>query len=508
MWSFVILTFVLINVLFITFGLIKREEIIANWRKYRENPIYLFSAYLYKPSDDKRSRLQFTVDNFWDVINSMIVNVFKIVLEPIFKVFFMFSSALTTTLNGILGIRGLLQTFWEKFNSIIDVFMRRFGATFHRLRMTYGKLMTAMQRITGISIAGIFQSMSAIYATMSMIDLIIRVIVVILLILVAIVIFLFLFMWPVIPLIVVVIGILVAAGFGGAVGGMASTFCFEESTIIAKANGEKTCISNIRIGDQLADGGRVTAIMEFEPPTIENAFYSLHGIYVSGSHIVYYNSKPIFVHAHPDAIQIPTPSTRIFCLNTSTRRIPVCRTDRDSVEYFADWEELCEMDEEGKRKWNREVFEALNPGEKWIIPTDDSLQSESAIHASVEVQTPHGSMPICKIRPGMFVIDAMGQPTRVIGIVRMAGSEVQSVDRGVSCGAWIKQSNSIWIQPHTGLIANKDLDHEWYSLFTESETYTLLDGRILRDFTDIGVGELPTTYEWILSHIEKFGIPQ
>ncbi len=507
MWSFVILTFVLINVLFITFGLIKREEIIANWKQYRENPVYLFSAYLYKPSEDKRSRLQFTVDNFWDVINSMIVNVFKIVLDPIFKVFFMFSHALTTTLDGILGIRGLLQTFWKKFNTIIDVFMRRFSATFHRLRVTYQTLLTSMQRITGISIAGVFQAMSAIYGTMSMIDLIIRVIIVILLILVAIIIFLFLFLWPVIPVIIVVIGILVAAGFGAAVGGMASTFCFEESTQIAMADGTTTSISNIHVGDLLLGETRVTAVMEFEPCAAKNAFYSLHGIRVSGSHIVYHNSIPIFVRDHPDAVAIETPQSRIFCLNTTTRKIPVWSSVHESIIPFADWEELCETDTEGKMQWNREVYQTLNPGAKWVSPTSDSLQSESAVHPDLTIQTPNGSVPICKLRPGVYVTDNSNQPTRVVGIVRIKGDEILAVDRGISCGAWVQESGDlIWKQPQG--TTNIEKGREWISLFTESGTYKIADGRSIRDFTDVGSAELPTTYEWILPHIEKFGIPQ
>lgn len=50
----------------------------ANWDKYRSDPRYAFTAFMYKPDSDTRSRLQFTADNFNDVTATMITDAFKI----------------------------------------------------------------------------------------------------------------------------------------------------------------------------------------------------------------------------------------------------------------------------------------------------------------------------------------------------------------------------------------------------------------------------------------------
>jgi hypothetical protein len=492
--------------LFISFGLGRRNEIMANWDKYRSDPRYAFTAFMYKPDNDTRSRLQFTSDNFSDVMSTMITDVFKIFLQPIFSVFHLFMSSLTQSMGSLLSMKGVLGTMWRDFSKILDIFMNRFAGTFYELRKTYAKLFNSMQRTFAIVTGSVFQGISAVNSILSMIDLMIKICIIILVVLVVMVIFFWFILWPSIPVILVIVGICVAAGFGGAVGGMASAFCFAETAHVAKSDGTQVAISQIQIGDELADGGRVTAVMEFEP--MQNGFYSLFGIPVSGSHIVFNGNTPVQVKDHSSAIPASLPEgTRIFCLNTTNHRIPVVGTD-DAIHTFSDWEELPSNDSDALLRWNRFVFETLNPGEIWQAPTaPEVLESEAVLHPTALVDTPNGPVHILSIRPGDTVLDENGNGTRVTGIVRMDRSEVKSYISfsfsHASSGVWMKipesDDSKLWEQRYIEPSPHYDDETVWGSLITESGSFRLTGGQCIRDFTDVGADKIESTYSWVLN---------
>ena len=509
MWSFIFITLALVMGLFIAFGLGRQNEIMANWDKYRSDPRYAFTAFMYKPDNDTRSRLEFTTDNFNDVLMTMITDVFKIFLQPVFSIFHLFMGSLTQSLGSLLSMKGVLGQMWRDFSKIIDIFMNRFAFTVNELRKTYMKLYTSMQRVFTITTASVFQGISAVNSIMSMIDLMIKICIIILVVLVVMMIFFWFILWPSIPVILIIVGICVAAGFGGAVGGMSSTFCFAENAQVARADGTQTPISEIQIGDELAGGARVTAVMEFEPTL--TGFYSLHGIPVSGSHIVFDDSVAKLVKDHSVATPLELANgTRIFCLNTTTHRIPIVGSD-STIHTFSDWEELSQGDEESLLKWNRFVFETLNPGETWNPPVNEVLQSEAVLHPTASVDTPNGPLFILNIRPGDTVFDELGNPTRVTGIVRMDRSEVKSFISfsfsHASSGVWMKipesDDSKLWEQRYISATEHYDDETVWGSLITESGSFRLFGGQCIRDFTDVGADKIEETYSWVLDALSS-----
>jgi len=114
--------------------------------------------------------------------------------------------------------------------------------------------------------------------------------------------------------------------------------CFAPNTQIVMADGVSTKpISEIRIGDRLADGAVVESTYLFDGAN--TTMKRLYGIHVSANHYILAEDggKMIHVGEHPaaeDAEELP----RLWCLGTSTHRIPILSGSRKRLT-FADYEE-------------------------------------------------------------------------------------------------------------------------------------------------------------------------
>jgi hypothetical protein len=510
MFLFLGITIGLFMALVIAMGLSRREEIKANWSKYRTDPLYMFSAFLFRPDDDTRSRFGFAMDNFIDIANSVITAIIQVILVPLFSVFKMFGNALTSMIQALLGVRKLLERNWSGFNQVSGGFMRRFGMILHELRKTFFKLYTSFQRATGVATSAVFMGLSSIYSTLNFIDLVIKIILIILIILVVLVIFLFFIFAPFIPVILVVVGIITTTVFAGAVGGMADTFCFAENTLVVLHDGQKVPIHQVRVGDRLWGNTQVTATMEFAADTY--SMYDYYGIQVSGDHIVYTPEGPTLVRNISHAIPISSNKVgKVYCLNTTTRSIPVYCRQSHTIVHFADWEELPSQDLHALREWNRHVHTVLNaPEYTWTAPSDDVLHTDAAIREDICVRTPNGSVHIKEIHPGTNVLDAEGLITRVVGVVRLASSEILKTPEGISAACWIGGQKG-WMQHGVPSLASterwatdaEEETMEWYQLFTESGSFLLGDGTRVRDFSDVGSSEIQQTYTMVLETLRS-----
>jgi hypothetical protein len=95
-----------------------------------------------------------------------------------------------------------------------------------------------------------------------------------------------------------------------------------------------TPIAEIKVGDILRDGIRVTATLKV---TSENAeMFSLgDNVLVSGTHLVEFEGKWIPVSQHPERKSIPNyKKPYLYSLNTTTKRIPIGEF------LFADWDDV------------------------------------------------------------------------------------------------------------------------------------------------------------------------
>ena len=116
--------------------------------------------------------------------------------------------------------------------------------------------------------------------------------------------------------------------------------CFAPDTIIPMQDGSRPFIRSIKIGDVLADGSTVTSTFIFDGTNTDMVY--LRGVHVSSNHSVI-GPGGVFVEAgeHPLAIKAPCLS-RLYCLSTTSNRIPVLTADRLETLIFTDYEESCE----------------------------------------------------------------------------------------------------------------------------------------------------------------------
>jgi hypothetical protein len=499
MWPFVGLTAVLFIALAISSAYMRRAEITANWSQYRSDPLFMFSSFLFKPDDDPRSAAQFTMDNFSENITALLDKVFAVFLQPVFQILKLVSDAMEQSLGSLFNMRSLLANMWTRFNEGTDVFQRRFNGVAHQLRMTYTKLYNSLNKTMGVTVSSVYAGLSYIYSITSFIDFMIKLCIIILLILVVMVILLFFVLFPVMPLIASAVAVIAVTASGAAVGGMADTFCFAGHTQVLTRDGPRA-IKDLVLGTVLADGGVVKGVMEFD--TVAYDLYAIDGVQVSGTHVVYKDGVPVHVKDVPDATLTDARPTRVYCLITTSRRIPVQGLTQHHT--FADWEELSEMDD--LKIWHRHVFEALNPGAKYISSTAKALLSEAVLTGATRVRTPDGPRPLSTIVPGSVVLDADGTPTRVAGIVWVSSSEVEAVvdvepGAQASIAAWLRKDTA-WRQASQERhipVFNTTL----YHLFTESGTFQLEGGTGVRDFTDVGPESISSTYDWVLESLAK-----
>jgi hypothetical protein len=498
MFAFIGLSFALFLGLAYVFAQSSREEVMANWSKYRDDPFYMFMAPLFKPEDDPRTPVKFGADNFYDVLQINLGKLFAVLLAPLFTILKGMSDMLVESTNGLFNMKSFLSKMYTKMANMTDIFNRRFAATLFALRKTNIGLYNSFQRTYAVAMSSAFAGYSTFQAIHGAFKLMITTVIVILVILVALVILFFFVLAPSIPLILSVIAVIGATSFAAGVGGMSSAFCFVPGTRVAVKDGAPQPIERLRLGDALASGAHITGILDFD--VVNEDLYNLYDVQVSGSHIVYAEDSPIHVRDHPDAIQQPLYTGKLVCLLTSDHKIPI--VSNRGVQEFADWEEM--ESETDLNEWYNTVYSHLNGiGAKAPVPT--ALDVEAALSGRTRVWTPMGPTEIRNLRPGMTVFDQTGNLTRIQGVVRLSPSLVPRAcvtdkHAHVSAGAWIFNGTK-WAQPSPALAAPTAADAGWYHLFTESGTFRLADGTAVRDFSDIGSDQLETTYKPVLESL-------
>lgn len=477
----------------------RRKEIMANWGKYKTDPMMLFGAPFFKPEDDPRSTAQFAEDNFKDVMDSMLNKIFAVFLQPVFQLFSLFTSTLNSILTNIFAFRDLLKNMFAAFLRIFEPFMARFRTISNELRKTFIRLKDAISRVGAVATAAIFAGISTIRTMLNLFELMKTVIVAIIITLVILTIFFWFVLWPVVPLIIAAIAIIVTAGGGAALGDSASAFCFGPDTQIQLQNGTTISISAIPLGAVLKDGGIVEATMKFQ--TAPHPFYSYKGVVVSGSHIVY-EPIPGFVEDSVYATPTSTPPV-YYCLQTSTRRIPVQSLSGESIE-FADWEELEEEDEDSLKEWYTTIEKMLNGIVLSTSYPKSMLMSDPVLAASTLVQTPSGLRSLSSLQPGDYILNANAAPIRVLGVVQMDHTRVagyHTMGKGqLSCACWVRPPGyTHWRPIHTFSrmfpFSTEELPSDpWISLFTEDGTFLLGGGWAVRDFTEVGPDHIQETH--------------
>jgi hypothetical protein len=480
MTPFFILTVGFLFGLGILFASTDRQDVIANWEKRRcAVPVIIGGAW-YKPASDPRSSLEFASENFKFCMEQVVRETFTSVLNPILALFKQqidFAIVVKQIQN---GIQEMLGNFFRTFSKLLDGVFQRFMSVGFEFRRIFGEALQAMERAFGIAITTVYLGISTIVGIDNSVNFVIKVVMIILGILAGLMILLFFILLPVLPIIMTTIAVLVAGGVGAA-GGFSGTFCFAPGTKLATQRGSLR-IEKVALGDTLSDGGVVEGILRVNGSQTD--LYQLEDTIVSGDHLVYYETlrKWILVKEHPQARPVLKREPVLYCLNTSTRIIPI------GTYTFRDWEELTPN---LQKDWNLLVCDMLKGR------TSGDAEDYPLLSGAWFVQTPDGRMNLRDIHLGAKVLDDTGAFTKVLGIYE--GTEhADSVDTFWSTDSiWWKQKG-IWTQNS----ATAKLPYKKYGfhLITDSGTFTIFKPGTecaVRDFTEVGCSKISETYEWM-----------
>ena len=172
---------------------------------------------------------------------------------------------------------------------------------------------------------------------------------------------------------------------------------------------------------------------------------------------------------------------------------------------FADWEEIADGDTEALFAWNREVWDALNPGQPWRRPAATLLQSEAGLSPECHVRIPSWlggptAVAASDVEIGDTLLDVDGRPTEVVGFVRIQGDQttdayaVSTADplQAVSAATWARRpGGTTWtMAAHTGLPRTDLHPREWVHIYTTAGSFLLEGGMAVRDASDVGLEHL------------------
>jgi hypothetical protein len=243
------------------------------------------------------------------------------------------------------------------------------------------------------------------------------------------------------------------------------------------------------------DGTVIEGILQVDGS--KEQMYSIDGIRVSGAHLVWstYTDEWIPVQEHPDAVPSFQRCATLVCLRTSSRNIPL--EGLTETWMFRDWEELPTNLPRTDTIWDFLVSEILNEtANKGPTPTEIPL-----LNPSCQVMYKTGEMRnLSEVRIGDSVYCSQGF-TKVTGIYK--GEADFSDD--FTDGIWFQEiGQTEWRHPTCS--TSKGVQNQGLHLTTESGCFWIQTKRIsgfVRDFTEVGVNQLPLTYRYTRELLKK-----
>jgi hypothetical protein len=467
------------------------ETIKSRWAENRCTLDILLTSFLYKPDTDARPTGEFVRENFDFCIRQSIQDVLKVLLTPLFAALgkeMEVAQGLTEAMNGLRTIKGGMMSSFQK---LFDPIYQRFLHTGIAYSQGFQRMLSAMKRIGGIAIASLYLGMSLQVSIQNFVDFVIRVVMIMMGIIASLFIVLFFGLVPFLFILITTLAVLAEGGVD--TGGLGSVFCFDPSTKVKLKDGTVKAIDRLSVGDTLENNAEVEGVLRTK--ALNEQLYSVHGILVSGSHLIWSEEEDewIPVSEMENATPVFQRPPFLVCLRTSTRTIPL-RDTYGTLHTFRDWEELPLNSPESDTLWNYLVAKLLQSKET-AVPKEDPLCGP---RCAVMLKTGEKT-PISMVRIGDIVYSEEGF-TPVLGIYE--GEASLSTPSSLSDGIWIGTSSN-WSHPSVG--CNGSLQRGFHlvtqsgSLWIESENHS----GFIRDFTEVGLENLPLTYSYTKALLKK-----
>jgi hypothetical protein len=469
------------------------EEIIQQWSERRCDFEIMVTAQLYKPKEDSRTSGEFAADNFTFCVKKTFKQIITTALIPIFMLVNQ-QLDVAESVNEVLNrLRLMIAKLFDGFMKLLDPFFNRFRNTGNAFAVNQMKILSAMGRAFGVTTASLYLGMSLLTAIENFIHFVIRVVLIIMYIILGLMIFMWFLILPVFIVIIITCQALGNSPFGYMSEDVCGELCFDPKTPIQLQGGIRKTLGDCKIGDIFEDGTVIEGILrvagENEP------MYSLDGILVSGAHLVLYNEEWIPVQNHPDATHSFVKCPFLICLRTSTRNIPLKGLQQEWI--FRDWEELPTNMPTSDAIWDFLVSEILNQtASTQAIPKEIPL-----LKPSCQVMFKTGEFrTVEEVKIGDSIYCSEGF-TKVTGIY--TGEAESSSD--VTDGIWFQQfGETKWNH-----LVFPDSPRECFRgvhLLTESGTFWIQTKNLsgfVRDFTEVGVANLPLTYTFTRKLLKK-----
>ena len=494
LWPIMILTLGMFMWIGYTVATVERKTIMENWDIQRCNPFIMFAAYYLRPQSDPRDDVTFAIDNFSFCMKTLAQKALEVAMAPVYAVFGSQLSVSDVVSSSLNGIRELLANLYKAFLSFMEPFLKRFEAVTYQVGIVTQHLRAAFQRVNASLLSFVYVGLTTVQGLQNFIDTVINVILIICGIMLAIIILLFFILFPFIPLIVSVLTIITATLVGSAAAAaneMKDGFaCFPPDTPIMMASGTTKPISEIKLGDQLAQNTIVEGLFVFDGS--HSPLYNLDGIRVSGTHLVKDEQGSWrSVSSDPRAKPLHQFSDRLYCLNTSSRQIPILN-NKGIIQQFRDWEEIDEEDEIGQAGWDWLVAGILHLQETKSAGTFSLMSPDQQVFRNKEL------VRIDQVCIGDFIASEQGV-TRVLGIVK---GHIEGASTGLWTASCIKKEGDRWIRCST---VKEGMDRlEGYHLITESGVFQVYKGGLFRDFTEVGPNRIHETYPYVASRLSIF----
>lgn len=305
--------------LFIAIGTVMpnyKQVVYNNWSEYKCNPLIIPMASYYNPSVS-------TGENFNTCITQLQLVFFKILLAPLYNILEVLQSTLTSLKDAFNSLRQMMSDIRSRIQSIITSIIQKFETIELQLRLFLIKLKSSIGKMEGVMVTTeyTFVIISLALEWIFNVPGVITLVTVTILIILAIMICLFF------PIVCAVLAVL-AAGVGIA-------YCFDENTLIKLDNGQTKRISQLKIGENIYLGGRVTGIVRAKH---NHDIYSYQDIIVSGEHLVLDDTIWRRVKDCPKATKINYSKEYLYCLLTENNQIV---TQNNIV--FRDFDEINDM---------------------------------------------------------------------------------------------------------------------------------------------------------------------
>ena len=512
-WPFMLITFGLLFLLGLTISNLEKTSVMNNWTDRRCDLPVMAAAAFFKPESDPRTGSGFATDNFEFCMQSVVEKFMTLFMGPINKIFGQQVNVAGDAVNVVNTARSMAQTMYNAFSSYVNDMFKKFNSSVFEMSRVVQYLKMAVERANAIALSMVYTGLSAFRAMISAIQYVIKVVLIICGIMLAIIIILWFILFPVIPIILATLGAIITAvmAFAGVLSNdlmnnandKMGGFCFaEDAPILVQTTDGRVQTKpahNIRLGEELAHGGgRVTSVIIMEGDDIP--LYNLHGIHVSGSHLVKgVDGEWKSVSEDERAIRSERISQLIYCFNTTSNTIPIQAEDHTTI-WFRDWEEIGNEDERGQYMWNYLISKMLHSSTYY----DDwksnirSYCEDAVLGKNVQVKTRDGWMPISKMVVSGKVLDRNGNEQPIRGIVYGEVEHAEETDGTwrTECyeydnGRWKKSENTV----RRGIATLQGI-----TLITETGEFIIWDGtqeKIIRDFTEVGYQRIHETYPFV-----------